>query len=462
MLLPEKIEREYRFRLALRIGLPIFALGIALISHTLISNYSTLSSSFYIESTLLLAFSIYFIFYLIYNGFRVKITDDISRTFTRKYLYNYLRKDLKNNKDYTLILVSIDNLSDINTLYGMKNGDKVLKTTAQWIAEYFEEKDIVEFPFGHIKGGDFIIGLKGLKENYQTLLDLLCLKSNELKIDDIEIKISGAITDTSYSNELDFLVEHLFELQESIKNSKKDTKFEDINPNELESLVIKAIDERDLLVMTQDVFEDGKIAFRECFIKLNTNSDKPLFPKKYMKVINKLGLGVEYDIVVLEYILTKFADYKDEIFAINISPTSLRNDKFLSRSKELLRDVDIKLMFVLSENEYYSYVSKYNVIISSLKKSGVMIAIDRLGSIHSSFLYLRELDIDVVRFDTYYSNEIKFIENLSVIEGFNVMAHKLNIKTWLKNIEDKEILESSKDLGIDFVQGRYLSGLENR
>jgi len=65
MILPQTKEREYRFKLALRMGLPIFALILALIFHTLITNYTTLQTSFYIEAILLLLVSIYFIFFLI-------------------------------------------------------------------------------------------------------------------------------------------------------------------------------------------------------------------------------------------------------------------------------------------------------------------------------------------------------------------------------------------------------------
>ena len=80
MLLPQTKEREHRFKLALRMGLPIFALIVALISHTLIENHDTLQVSFYVEAILLLVFSIYFILYLIYSGYEVKITDDITKT----------------------------------------------------------------------------------------------------------------------------------------------------------------------------------------------------------------------------------------------------------------------------------------------------------------------------------------------------------------------------------------------
>ncbi len=459
MLLPQTKEREYRFRLALRIGLPIFALIIALVSHTLIENYATLQASFYVESIILLVFSIYFILYLIYNGYDVKITDDVSKTFTREYLYRYLNKKLKSKDECTLMLISIDNLNDINTEYGIKNGDRVLEKVAIWIASYLKAQGVENFPLGHIKGGDFILGVDGLKGKYETILELMCLKSSEFQVDDIEIKISGAISDSSYSKELDYIIEHLFQSQEENKNLRSSIK-EEINPNELESYVINAIDKRKMLIMTQDVFENEQVAFKECFIKLKRPNDKYIFSKTYTKVIKKLGLNIEYDLMVLEAILFNTEIDKSVSYALNISPTSLRNEKFLRKTKELIRESQVKIMFVLSETEYFSHISRYNNIINSLRSSGVMIAISRLGSIHSSFLYLRELDIDVVRFDTYYSNENKMSENLTILEGFNLMAHQKNIKTWIKNIENSETKTLAKDVNVNYLQGKEFSELE--
>ena len=456
MLLPQTKEREYRFKLALRMGLPIFALVIAFIFHTFVSNYGNLNASMYIEAVLLLFVSIYFIFYLIYSGFEVKITDNVTKTFTREYLYKYLIKELHNKKTYTLILLSVDNLNDINKLYGIKNGDKVLREVVLWIAKYFKDADINNFPLGHLKGGDFIIGLEGKKEKYMTLLDLFCLKSNEFKVGDIEVKISGAISDSSYSQELDYLIEHLFEIQ----NRKKVTKEEEINPNELESLVINAIKERNLLLMKQDVFENESLAFRECFVKLKGEDSKLIHPKTYIKVINKLSLGVDFDLLVIEEILQKSVENK--IFhAINILPTSLRNDKFLFRAKELFKEYGtLNIIFVLSEFEYYSHTQRYNNILHSLKKLGIKIAIDRLGSIHTSFLYLRELNIDIVRFDSYYSNDEKLKKNFNIVDGFVIMAHEKGVKTWIKNIQTQQSYELVKKLKSDYVQGKYLSDLE--
>ncbi len=459
MLLPQTKEREYRFKLALRMGLPIFALLLALIIHTFIDNSKTLQLSFYLESLLALVFSIYFIFYLIYSGFEVKITDDVSKTFTREYLYKYLKDELKKKEKYTFLLISIDNLQDINSLYGLKNGDKVLEKVAIWVGSYLQSQTEYKFPLGHLKGGDFIIGLEGFKEEYVTMLELMCLKANEFKVAEIEVKLSAAISDSNYSKDLDYIIENLYEIQEENRNSKVVSTKENFSPNELESAVINAISKRHISVMTQDVFSGNKVVFKECFIKIKIKNNKMLYPKSYMKIINKLGLGLEYDLMVLEDIILN-ANVKDgEIYAINVSPTSLRNEIFLSTTKDLLKDSKIKIMFILSEAEYYSHISRYKNILEKFKCSDILIAIDRLGSIHTSFLYLRELSVDFVRFDSYYSHKERLKENSAIIKGFNLMAHEKGIKTWMKNIENIQTLKIIQELEIDCLQGKELSSL---
>ena len=465
MLLPQTKEREYRFRLALRMVLPVFALILALIFHTFITSNEAISISFYAEALLVLVFSIYFILYLIYKGFDINITDSVTKTFTRQYLYEYIKKEISENENYTLLLISIDNLNEINNRYGIKNGDKVLYEVAKWIGEYFKHKDIINFPLGHIKGGDFIIGLKGSKSEYKTFLELMCLKSDDFKIDDIEIQISGAINDTSLSTDINYLIENLFELQQQNRSSKQVTNIhEEINPSELESFVIHAIKQKTFVLSTQDVFSDNKVVMKECFIKLKTTEGKLLHPKAYMKVLDKLRLMVDYDLMILEKNINRCSLVESKKYAINIAPTSIRNPRFISRVKELFEanvEIKDKVVFILSENEYYPRIDKYNSTLQILRDIGIKIAIDRLGSIHTSFLYLRDLDIDIVRFDSYYSKNSNESKHRAVIEGFNKMAHEKGVKTWMKMVENEDINKISKELSIDYLQGKYLAKLEN-
>jgi len=464
MLLPQTKEREYRFRLALRMVLPVFALVFALIIHTFITNQKMLNISFYVEAVLILLFSIYFIFYLIYKGFDTKITDNISKTFTREYTYNYLKKEIKDSSEYTLLLVSIDNLYDINKRYGIKNGDKVLFEAVLWIAQYLKTKEIADFPIGRIKGGDFIIGLKGDKEQYKTIVELMSLKSEEFKVDDIEIQMSVALNDIKFSKNLDYLIENLFELQSKNRSLKNLTSVEDmIDPSDLEYFVIQAVKKRDITIFTQKIFENEKHVFNECFIKINITEQKLLHQKDYMKILDKLRLMHEYDIIVLEKVIDICKNFENEKFALSIAATSIRNPVVLTKIKELFyknESVKGKIILLFSESEYFPKIDKFNSYLEQLKELEIKIAIDRVGSLHTSFLYLRDLDVDIARFDPFYSKKTDKKRYKNIIGGFNIMAHEKGIKTWVKMIEDDESRELFQEIGVDYLQGRFLAPLE--
>jgi len=461
MLLPQTKEREYRFKLALRMGVPIFTLVLTLVISTLITSYENLQLVL-ISSVLLLILSIYFILHLIYKGFDVKITEPISKIFTRDYLYEYIKKDMRKSEDYTLILVSINNIDYINSHYGIKNGDKIIYEVAQNIVDYIEGLNIENFPIGHINGADFMIGLRGTKDKYNTIFELFCIKTNELKINNIEVDISGAVTDTKFSKDLDYMVENLFEMQDENKTKNINVNRDEINPDDLESYVINSIESKSVSMMIQDVIEDNKPQIVELFIKLKNSNGKLLHPLTYMKVVNKLGLRTQYDLMILEKIILHYNFENQTLFAINIAPSSLRDRKFFFKVKELLstnENVKNKIIFILDEIGHYSNIHEYATVLKSLKDLGIKIALDRLGTVHSTFLYLRDLEVDIVRFDSLYTKDIKNKKYNSIIAGFNTMSHSLGVKTWIKMVENQETEDFAQKIGIDYIQGKQIAPL---
>ncbi|NPA66157.1 MAG: GGDEF domain-containing protein, partial [Epsilonproteobacteria bacterium] len=329
MLLSEKKEREYRFRLALRMGLPIFGLILVLVFTTLINNYENLNAAFYIESILLLFVSVYFIFFMIYKGFDVSITDPVSKVFTREYFYDYMQQLLKKkDTSYTFLLISITNITDINTQYGLKNGDRVLREVAQWIAQFLESKGFHELPIGRIKSGDFIVALPGDMVEHKVILELFNLKSDALKVGSIEVDVIATMIDTNFSKKLEYIIDALYDQKEDIL-LKRENNCEHIDPSELEVLVIDAIKKRSLSIATQAVFDKTKeIAFYESYIRLKAKNGKFIHQKKYTKVINKLGLTYDFDTMLVEEIV-KRVDKKQKNVVLNIATTTLRDVEFL-------------------------------------------------------------------------------------------------------------------------------------
>lgn len=460
MYYPESKEREQRFKLALRMGLPIFSLAALLTYISLSEFFNTIPPAFYIIAIIVLAILVYFNFYLIYRGIDERITDPISRTFTREYVTRLLRKAMKQGP-YTIILISIDNLNDINSRYGTSNGDKVLSSIAERINAYLTSKGFIKYPIGHFKGGDFLIGFEGDKFTHKAVLELMCLKFERDNVEDIEVKVSGAIVDTNFSNNLEHLIERLFEVQAENRQTKlEDEESVEFSPNEIESKVLEAINKRHFSLMYQDVYHENRIEIYDTSVKLIANNGKYIHQSSYMPVITRMGLEREFDRVVLESVIKVCQeDNSNTIFALSIAPTSLRNQSFIDKVQVLFSNNKLiagRIAFVISEREYYNHIDTFNDILQAYRRMGIFIVIDSFGANQTSLRYLRELSVDMVRFDGSYGKHIEQKNYENILRGFNVAVQSMGLKSWIKMIENDKALLRAHNLNIDYAQGNYL------
>ena len=459
MLLPEEKERAQRFKLALRIGLPILLLFIVA-SLSFFSIEQERVPGYYIVMTVsVFAVMIYYIFYLIYQGHEERITDPITHTFTREYLVNYFKSKI-DTAPYTILLISVRNLTEINSRYGVKKGDKVLYEVGHWIGDFLKDKGIDRFPIGHYKGSDFLVGLTGDKDQYQNLLDLMCLKFDSRTIDEIEISLISAIIDTRYSKDIDQLINRLFEISDEKLAHKIVIDEEEIDPTILESSVIKAIQNHSFSLMFQEVYEKKKLSMLEASIKLVSDSGKIIHQNKFIPVINRLGLSRTFDEMIFEKIVELCEEVPHHLMiAFSLSPSSVRNNSFLERALTLLSNNEVargRIMFVLSENDYYDHPKRYNEQLQAYRRLGIFITIDNFGSFKSGMIFLKDLKIDVLRFDNTYGKHLDKTEYQTIIKGLNVLAQGLKLRSWIRMIENSEQEREAEKLGVDFVQGMYL------
>ena len=459
MLLPEEKEREQRFKLALRIGLPIFLLFLV-VSLSFFSIEQESVPGYYLVMTVsVFAVMIYYIFYLIYQGHEERITDPITHTFTREYLINYFKRKIDAGT-YTVFLISVRNLTDINSRYGVKKGDKILYEVGHWIGDFLKEKGIERFPIGHYKGSDFLIGLNGEKDQYQNLLDLMCLKFDNRTIDEIEISLISAVVDTRYSRDIDQLINRLFEIADEKLAHKIVSDEEEIDPTLLESSVIKAIQNRSFSLMFQEVYEKGKLSMLEASIKLVSDNEKIIHQNKFIPVINRLGLSRTFDEMIFEKIVELCEEVPHHLMiAFTLSPSSIRNNNFLERGLSLLSNNEVargRIMFILSENDYYDHPKRYNEQLQAYRRLGIFITIDNFGAFKSGMTFLKDLKIDVLRFDNTYGKHLDQKEYQTIIKGLNVLAQGLGLKSWIRMVESSNEARMTEKLGIDFVQGMHL------
>ena len=451
--------------LALRTGLPLFLLTVILMFVRLSDYFSEIPTSFYIIAIFILAISIYFIFYMIYRGFDEQITDPITHTFTRQKVVSILKKELTQHEEYSLVLISIENLADINARYGTKAGDRVLETVAREVGKFFVNKEFDKFPIGHFKGGDFIIGLKGNYNTVRPFLEMMSIKFDDFIMDDIEIKIKGAIVDKSISPDVLALTERLFELKETemeegehIQAPSKD----DISLLELEKNIRYAIKNHSFSLMFQPVSSSEKIA--EVSIKLQDRNEKIIHQKHFMPVVKRLGYEREFDEIVLEKVLLICKKMDSVAFAFNVSPSVLRNRRFVHRFKQMVEKENVdfdRFIIILSEKEVYANMKRYNDLIQEYRALGVRFVLDNVGSLNASVEYIKRLEVDIIRFDKPFGKHMDSPAYISLLHAYIGMCKELKMKSWIKMVDTKELKDSYEKMKIDYIQGNIVSKIIN-
>ncbi len=450
----EKKERSHRFVLALRMGLPIFLMS-AIALYSLFSQAHSTVASLVVLALLLFAMAVYFIFFLINQSTYEHITEPITHTFTPEYFFK-LFYNLTKRKTGTLVMISIDNLMGINERYGVKNGDEVLKNTAAQINDFFNSKEIKTLPLCRFKGGDFILLLIGEKEANAALIELFLAKHQDSLVNEIEVKLSAVLLDTKLIKQPKEIITRLYELQYANKEKKTFTDRDDIIPHELEEAVLEALESQRYSIALQSVCCD-KTPMSETSFKLVNEKGGLIHQSRFIPFLNRIGKTREHESNILE-LAVKLACTDTGRYVVTVSSVTLRNGLFFQFALELLQrypDAKGKIVIIFDEKEYSPQIKRFREQVAQYRAVGYKIALDKYGINHTTMMYLKELDVDYVRFDPLYTRHIKEEKYQNIIQGLNITAHLCGAATWMNMIEDEESDKLVQALKINYRQGNF-------
>lgn len=452
MIYTEQKERSYRFALALRMGLPIFFFSAVTLFALFAQPHTTLHSLITL-SIILLGVMIYFIFYLIYQSSQESITDSITHTFLPDYFFKLFDKAL-DQQPQTLMMLNIENLWSINERYGVKNGDSILRNTVARVNAFFNAKGITKLPISRYKGGEFLLFFPGHKEDYTALLELLLTKYQNHVDNEIEIHLEATIVDTRLSGDIDMLIGRLYELYHDRLHTEKE---EIYSISELEKEIDEALEAKRIAIGFWPVCCDADTLY-DTTVKLIDSEGKFIHQSRYIPVLNRLNAMRKFESTVLE-MAGSIADETKIRIVVSISSVTLRNPHFFEQAVTLFErypNAQNRITLMFEEKEYCHQFERFRQQIAYYRKAGYTIAIDRLGGYHTTMLYLKELSIDMARFDAVYSRHITEPGYQNIIQGLNLSAHLCGAKTWMPMIEEESSDRLAQSLKINYRQGNYL------
>lgn len=143
--------------------------------------------------------------------------------------------------------------------------------------------------------------------------------------------------------------------------------------------------------------------------------------------------------------------------SINLSGLSL-SDKGLYGyiESELLRTglPAHKFCFEITETSAVANLRNATAFVRALRKLGCSFALDDFGSGMSSYGYLKNLPVDYLKVDGVFVRDVNDDPiDRAMVRSINEIGHVLGLKTIAEYVENQDILDTMRDIGIDYVQG---------
>ncbi|KIM09870.1 MAG: signal peptide protein [Sulfurovum sp. FS06-10] len=457
MLYSEEKERENRFAIALKIVFPFFLLIIIFVYAFKLFTHSIPT---FILLTLLIPIYVYYIFYLIYNGFRNTLIDSVTKAFTRKQIIKIIEK-IKPKKAYQLVLLHVDNIGDINERYGVINGDKVLKNIIVEFNAFLTHQHFKNTPIGRCGGGNFLVMIRHHEKELSHLLTRFQKEMKHKGINDIEVKIDFVIVSADYDHDIAVSIERLYIL---LEESKKCEAPLNIKPNEFEFIVNEALCQNNIVFKYQPALclESREINLFEVLPKLQTKEHGMLSKTQIERIVNYGGYEKIFDEKIISLLLDEVKPFLNQksLISIDISAVTLRNTRFKPFISTLFREKKIDphhFIFEITEKNSYEDMGRFREILLSYKAMGFKIALGDFGGNNASVEYIKQLPIDIIKFDIEFTKKIDDEIHAKVFQHYIHLAHDLGIQTMAKFIDKEALFDKIKAFNLDFIQGFYIS-----
>jgi EAL domain-containing protein (putative c-di-GMP-specific phosphodiesterase class I)/GGDEF domain-containing protein len=147
--------------------------------------------------------------------------------------------------------------------------------------------------------------------------------------------------------------------------------------------------------------------------------------------------------------------------AVNISGADLMRSDFIEDITSLIDSLGIEksdLEFEITESVILDDFAMANEKLGILRDRGILISLDDFGTGFSSLSRLRELNVDIVKIDKLFVDNIliKKRETLILSEIIS-MVHKQGLRTVAEGVETEEQKTFLAEAGCDVIQGYYYS-----
>ena len=362
----------------------------------------------------------------------------------------------RNNLQFAILFLDLDDFKIINDTLGHSSGDEVLISFSKKIKRIIRTNDMI----ARVGGDEFIIVLSDITSYLfieRVCNKILTLVNKPFNINNTNFNIGVSIGVAIYpenGSDLKSLIHNADSAMYHAKNKGKNH-FEFFSNKMNKSLdcqvkkddeLVTAIQNDEFIIHFQPEIDlrTNKVFALEVLSRWKTSSGNLIMPDDFISDLNNTNNIIEFENLILKKACKQLKKWQnkniyDGVISVNISGKHLEYGNLYNSVINTLTMTSLEAKYLeleFRESDVMKISTKTLFTLNNLSLLGVGLSIDNFGKGFSSFNYLRECSISKIKIDKSY------------------------IDSLLKEESDEDIVKSIIDLGINMGLSVIAEGIE--
>lgn len=407
--------------------------------------------------------------------------DELTNIANRRCIEKKINKALldapKSNSQLAILLIDLDRFKSINDTLGHVIGDQLLKQIAERLLSCLDnEKQYV----ARMGGDEFMILCNAVISSDEVITIAENILQSFVKpfyIEDFELLISTSIGISFYPSGGNNLVELMKKADIALYKAKElgrnmyQIYDHTMSKKNYQSFILerdlrKAIINNEFMVYLQPRVDalTGKIISAEALIRWKHPKVGLVSPGDFIPLAEETGLIIPIGKWMKRKVCEQLVVWRELgvpliPISVNISSQRFLQKNFSQDILDLLTKYQLSgewLEIEITENSIMRNEENVQKTIRELKDLGVKIYIDDFGTGYSSFNYLKTFQLDGVKIDrSFIQNISSESENASITTAMIKMAQHLKMEVVAEGVETQEELDYLLQQNCHHIQGFY-------
>lgn len=388
----------------------------------------------------------------------------------------------RHGHEFSTLLLDLDDFKDINDSYGHPTGDEALCGVAEVLREHVRKGDLA----CRIGGDEFVVLLMETgRSGAATVADIIGKSLRERSFtapDGKRFHLTVSIGIVTYPHDAQNVTDLLAGVDLAMYQAKKAGKDgacavealggEQVMANrttrDYAEKLREALQDKRIVPYYQPIIDckSGEVFAFETLARLVEPNGETISAGMFVETIEKYGLGRELDRAIIDKALQhKSKRMLDKLslakLFINLSAQEIQGRGILGYAEDLCARLNVPpscIVFEILERDAIGDMTNMRKFLTSLRKKGFAFALDDFGSGYNSFHYLRELRFDYVKIDgAFVSNILNSKIDFALVQNLSNLCQDIGILTVAEFVENQEVLDALKRMGINYAQGFHIS-----